>query len=63
MNSDDLLKDIEKLFEYDDYEEMTYPIIRNYFLYRLGKLVSPSWYERETINQAFSILGSTEWIK
>ena len=67
ITPEELLNDIEKLFEYDNYEEVVYPIIRNYLLYRLGKLSNldkdKDWYEIDCINNAFSILGRVEWIK
>ena len=63
MDKIELLDDIQRLFQVDDYEEVMYPIIRNYMLYRLGKFPYIGWYERDTINKAFMILGSSEHIE
>jgi hypothetical protein len=59
MDKDQLILDLEVLFEYDDYEEICYPLIKCYFDYKMGKPFV-SEYEVKEVWKAYSILGM-EW--
>ena len=63
MNYEEFIKDLEVLFQYDNYEEICYPIVRTYFLYKIGKLPKEDMgqYDRETLGRAFSILAQERY--
>lgn len=58
MNYEELVKDLKILFEYDNYEEICYPVIRIYFMYKIDALKKEdmSKYEIDTLEKAYSIL-------
>ncbi len=55
--TDELIKNLEILFNYDDYEEICYPIIRTYFMYSIGKMREMDNYDIKTLRLALNILG------
>lgn len=51
-----LVRDLEILFEWDNYEEIAYPVIRSFFLHKIGK-PEEGEYEKRRVEEAFSILA------
>jgi len=56
ISAEELIHNLEILFEYDNYEEVVYPIIRTYFLYSLQKLENPDEYDLREIEKALEII-------
>ena len=53
-----LIKDMKTLFEYHNHEEICYPIVRIYFMYKIGEVPKEDMgeYEKATLDDAYSIL-------
>ena len=53
----EFIEDLKILFSYDNYEEIAYPLVKTYFIYKTeGCLSEDSDYERKELEDAYVII-------